>query len=48
VRKVKVSGIVGDVLFTGLIGLIIDFATQAIYKPHPEEIKFDLEKKNGN
>jgi hypothetical protein len=45
VRKVKGSAIVGDVLFTGLIGLVIDFATQAIYKPHPKEIKFDLEKK---
>lgn len=41
-RKVKVSAVIGNILFTGGIGLIIDFATGAIYKPYPDNIKYKL------
>jgi hypothetical protein len=42
VRKTKVGAIIGNVLFTGGTGLIIDFATGAIYKPHPDKVKYNL------
>jgi len=32
-RKVRVGAIVADIFFTGAAGLIVDFATNAIYKP---------------
>lgn len=43
-RRIKISALVGDLLFTGGIGLIIDFIDGAIYKASPGEIKYDLEK----
>lgn len=46
IRKTKVGAIIGNIIFTGGIGLIIDFATAAIYKPSPKEIKYDLEKES--
>lgn len=38
-RKVRVGYIVTDVLLTGALGLIVDFATGAIYKPSAEGSK---------
>lgn len=35
-RQVRVGYIVADVFLTGALGLIIDFATGAIYKPEPK------------
>lgn len=43
-RKTKVPAIIGDVLFTACFGLVIDFATGAIYRPYPGQVKFDLDK----
>ncbi len=34
-RQVRVGYIIADALLTGALGLIIDFATGAIYKPAP-------------
>lgn len=34
-REVKVVPLVCDVFFLGGVGLIVDFATGAIYKPNP-------------
>lgn len=44
-RKIKIAALVGDIIFTGGIGLIVDFATGAIYKSYPGEINYKLEKK---
>jgi hypothetical protein len=44
-RKLKGSALVGNILFTGALGLVIDFADQAIYKPEPGEINYILKKK---
>jgi hypothetical protein len=44
-RKIKASALVGNVLFTGALGLAIDFIDCAIYKPEPGEINYTLEKK---
>lgn len=41
-RQVKGSAIIGNIIF-GLIGIPIDFATGAIYKPSPGKIKYKLE-----
>lgn len=41
-RKVKIPAIIGNVLFTGAIGLIVDFATGAIYRPYPGKVKYEL------
>ena len=35
-RQVRIGYIVADVLLTGALGIIIDFATGAIYKPEPQ------------
>jgi len=43
-RRIKISALVGDLLFTGGVGLIIDFIDGAIYKASPGEIKYSLEK----
>jgi hypothetical protein len=32
-RKVRVGALVADIFFTGATGIIVDFATNAIYKP---------------
>jgi uncharacterized protein YceK len=45
-RKTKVSAIVGNIIFCWT-GLIIDYATGAIYKPYPDKIKYKLEKKDS-
>ncbi|MBT9391765.1 hypothetical protein KLP40_01205 [Hymenobacter sp. NST-14] len=34
-REVRVGALVADLLLTGAIGTVIDFATGAIYKPQP-------------
>jgi hypothetical protein len=46
-RKVRVGAIIANVVFTGvIIGNVIDFATGAIYKPHPGNIKYKLTPKS--
>ncbi len=34
-RQVRVGYIIADALLTGILGLVVDFATGAIYKPEP-------------
>jgi formate hydrogenlyase subunit 3/multisubunit Na+/H+ antiporter MnhD subunit len=34
-RQVRVGYIIADALLTGVLGLVVDFATGAIYKPEP-------------
>jgi hypothetical protein len=34
-REVRVGALVADILLVGLLGVGVDFATGAIYKPHP-------------
>lgn len=43
-RRIKISALVGDIIFTGGAGLIIDFLTGAIYKAYPGSINYNLEK----
>lgn len=38
-RQVKLGALICDVVFWGGAGLIVDFATGAIYKPAPSEKK---------
>jgi hypothetical protein len=38
-RQVKLGALICDVVFWGGAGLIVDFATGAIYKPAPTEKK---------
>lgn len=38
-RQVKVGALICDIVFWGGAGLIVDFATGAIYKPAPGEKK---------
>lgn len=42
-RRLKLAAFFGDIIFTGGIGLIIDFATGAIYKASPASIQYTLE-----
>jgi hypothetical protein len=42
-RKVKVAGLIGDIL-CGLFPLIVDFADGAIYKAAPDKINYNLDK----
>lgn len=42
-RRLKISALIGDIIFTGGIGLIIDFATGAIYKAWPGTIQYTLD-----
>ena len=37
-RQVRAGYIIADVLLTGALGIIIDFATGAIYKPEPTKV----------
>lgn len=34
-REVRVGALIADILLVGLLGVGVDFATGAIYKPHP-------------
>lgn len=34
-REVRVAALIFDVVLVGLLGVGVDFATGAIYKPHP-------------
>ena len=34
-REVRVGALVADILLVGLLGVGVDFATGAIYRPHP-------------
>jgi magnesium-transporting ATPase (P-type) len=34
-RQIRAGYLIADVLLTGVLGVIIDFATGAIYKPEP-------------
>ncbi len=43
-RKISIGWAIADVCF-GVIPLLIDFATGAIYKPRPKKIKVNLNKK---
>jgi hypothetical protein len=46
-RKVKVGALIGNIVFTGIVvGNVIDFATGAIYKPHPGKISYSLTPKS--
>lgn len=38
-RQVRVGYIIADAVLTGALGLVIDFATGAIYKPAPVPAK---------
>lgn len=42
VRKTKTGAVIGNILFTAALGLIVDFSTGAIYKPHPNKVKYNL------
>ena len=43
VRKTKTGALIFDVIFM-FVGLPIDFATGAIYKPFPKEVNYNLDK----
>lgn len=43
-KTVNGGYIVLDVLFTGCLGLLIDFGTGAAYDPSPSTVKYNLEK----
>lgn len=45
VRKVKVAAVIGNIIFTGGLGLILDFADGAIYKAFPNKVNYNLSKK---
>jgi hypothetical protein len=34
-REVRVGALIADILLVGLLGVGVDFATGAIYRPHP-------------
>lgn len=34
-REVRVGALIADIILTGAIGTVVDFATGAIYKPQP-------------
>jgi hypothetical protein len=44
-RQLKASALVGNIVFTGALGLAVDFIDGAIYKPDTDKIDFTLERK---
>lgn len=42
-RRLKIGAFIGDIIFTGGIGLIIDFLSGSIYKAYPGTIHYSLD-----